>query len=83
MPSREESSAGVTQKFVVYHLEDGGVRTHGGPYPPMKAKEVTEAMQSHVDRNNHRDWNIPEETTAVEAVTREELRELRGFDNAE
>lgn len=65
------------QQFVVYICEDGRVETHGGPYTPMKAREVRDAMRSHVDRENYRDWNIPEDTLSVETVTREKLRELR------
>lgn len=79
MAMPREDTTDATKKFVVYILEDGRIDTHGGPYPPMKAREVTESMQSHVDRGDYASWNIPEETETVEAVTREKLRVLRGL----
>lgn len=66
-----------SKKYVVYLLPGDNYRVHGGPYTPMKAREVRRSMEKHIENGNHRDWNIPEETEEVKALTREELTELK------
>jgi hypothetical protein len=79
----EEQPTTPPSKFVVAVRENGHVKTIGGPYRPQKAREVRKGMLDHVDRGHYRTWNIPEDTDEVRAVTRDELRVLRGFEHAE
>lgn len=67
------------QQYVLYELESGDRELHGGPYAPMKAREVRQAMAQHVDRGS-RDWQVPEDAVDVVTVPRSEYRQDRGDD---
>ena len=65
-----DHSAGGTERFVIFILDDGWPVTHGGPYPPTDAREIRDAMRKHKDNGNYNSWNIPENTEYIGSVTR-------------
>lgn len=55
------------QQYVLFELESGERELHGGPYPPMKAREVKRAMAGQIDTGADA-WEIPDGATGVECV---------------
>jgi len=71
--------------FVVYLLESGYYKTHGGPYNQSKAKSVRDSMKKHIENDEYSGWNIPKDTAHVVAITEEILWEIKKnyFENVE
>jgi len=68
-PTRGEDQPVNPEMFVVYLLESGRPKQHGGPYPQADARAIRNKMRKHIENDNHQMWNIPENTSHVVAIT--------------
>ena len=65
------------EMFVVYLLESGRPKQHGGPYPQADSREIRDDMRRHVENGNHQMWSIPENTSHIVAVTESVLWDIK------
>lgn len=67
---------GTKREYIVFELEDGSTEIGGGPYPPMKAREMHQALHNHVRNGHHSGWDIPEEAVNAKRVPESEFQDV-------
>jgi hypothetical protein len=71
-----KSETCIEREYIVFELEDGGRKLHGGPYPPTKAREIHQAIHNHVRNGHHSGWRIPSDAVGAKRVTESEFHSL-------